>query len=118
MITPRKGVSRVKISRLADSRLVELKDVVAVEEPLEIRVEFTRNGARETSAVSVTMRTPGDDFELAAGFLYGEGLVRRRRRSLRSATVRPTSPRPTTSSSSNWDLKPTSIRLRFREIST
>ena len=78
VITPRKGVSRVKISRLADSRLVELKDVVAVEEPLEIRVEFTRNGARETSAVSVTMRTPGDDFELAAGFLYGEGLVRRR----------------------------------------
>ena len=78
MITPRKGVSRVKISRLAEGRLVELKDVVAVEEPLEIRVEFTRNGARETSAVSVTMRTPGNDFELAAGFLYGEGLVRRR----------------------------------------
>jgi len=54
-------------------------DVVTVEEPLEIRVEFTRNGERETSAVSVTMRTPGDDFELAVGFLYGEGLVRRRR---------------------------------------
>ena len=78
MISPGKGLSRVKISRLTDGRLVDRKDVVAVEEPLEIRVEFTRNGARETSAVSVTMRTPGDDFELAAGFLYGEGLLRGR----------------------------------------
>ncbi len=78
MISPKKGLARVRISRLADRRLVDRKDVVTVEEPLEIRVEFTRNGARETSAVSVTMRTPGDDFELAAGFLYGEGLLRRR----------------------------------------
>ena len=76
MISPRKGVSRVKVSRLADGRFVERRDVVTVEEPLEIRVEFTRNGVRETSAVSVTMRTPGDDFELAAGFLFGEGLLR------------------------------------------
>src|SRR5919204_2236818 len=42
-------------------------DEVAVELPLEIRL----NG----SPVAVTMRTPGDDFELAAGFLYGEGIV-------------------------------------------
>ncbi len=78
MITPGKGLSRVKVSRLANGRFTTRQDVVTVEEPLEIRVEFTRDGVRETSAVSVTMRTPGDDFELAAGFLYGEGLVRRR----------------------------------------
>ena len=78
MISPGKGVSRVQVSRLADGRFVNRKDVVTVEEPLEIRVEFTRNGARETAAVSVTMRTPGNDFELAAGFLYGEGLLRDR----------------------------------------
>ena len=78
MISPGKGLSRVRISRLDDGHLADRTDVVTVEEPLEIRVEFTRNGGRETSAVSVTMRTPGDDFELAAGFLYGEGLVRRR----------------------------------------
>jgi FdhD protein len=42
-------------------------DEVAVELPLEIRL----NGA----PVAVTMRTPGHDFELAAGFLYGEGIV-------------------------------------------
>ncbi len=78
MISPGKGLSRVRISRLDGGHLADRMDVVTVEEPLEIRVEFSRNGARETVAVSVTMRTPGHDFELAAGFLYGEGLVRRR----------------------------------------
>jgi FdhD protein len=43
------------------------RDEVAIEEPLEIRVD----GA----AIAVTMRTPGDDEELALGFLYGEGLI-------------------------------------------
>jgi FdhD protein len=78
VISPGKGVSRLRISHLDDGRLVDRMDVVTVEEPLEIRVEFGRSRARQTSAVSVTMRTPGHDFELAAGFLYGEGLIRRR----------------------------------------
>jgi FdhD protein len=78
VISPGKGLSRVRVSKLVDGRMIDRKDVVAVEEPLEIRVEFTRNGAWETTAVSVTMRTPGDDFELTAGFLFGEGLVRDR----------------------------------------
>src|SRR5438105_3418161 len=45
-------------------------DELAAEEPLEIRI----NGA----PISVTMRTPGDDFELAAGFLVTEGIVAQR----------------------------------------
>jgi FdhD protein len=49
-------------------------DVLAVEEPLEIRVAFAR-GHKESKVVSVTMRTPGNDTELAAGFLYTEGLI-------------------------------------------
>jgi len=51
----------------AKVRAVGLEDEVAVEEPLEIRVD----GA----PIAVTMRTPGEDEELALGFLHGEGLI-------------------------------------------
>lgn len=49
-------------------------DHVATEEPLEIRLLLRG----QTRTVAVTMRTPGADFELAAGFLYGEGVLRNR----------------------------------------
>jgi FdhD protein len=50
------------------------KDALAVEEPLEIRLASDSG----THRIAVTMRTPGEDFELAAGFLYCEGVVRER----------------------------------------
>ena len=53
----------------------ELADAVATEEPLEIRVAVEIEGHRESHSVAVTMRTPGNDFELAAGFLCGEGML-------------------------------------------
>jgi FdhD protein len=62
------GVRRVPIVRI-EASAVRREDCVSVEEPLEIRI-----GA-ETMAV--TMRTPGDDFDLAAGWLLAEGIVRR-----------------------------------------
>lgn len=55
----------------------DVDDCVAVEEPLEIRVAREGEGG-SGRAVSITMRTPGHDRELAAGFLYGEGLIRDR----------------------------------------
>lgn len=50
-------------------------DVVAVEEPLEIRLGFTSQDGREEKSVSITMRTPGNDDELALGFLFTEGVI-------------------------------------------
>ena len=59
---------RVPINRLVRGGHTErCEDALAVEEPLEIRV-----GGK---SISVTMRTPGNDFELAAGFLFSEGIV-------------------------------------------
>jgi FdhD protein len=52
------------------------QDSVAIEEPLEIQLEYGPMSARAMRSISVTMRTPGDDFELAAGFLMTEGVVR------------------------------------------
>jgi FdhD protein len=51
----------------------ERGDTVVTEEPMEIRVQGL---GQETVNVAVTMRTPGGDFELAAGFLFTEGLIR------------------------------------------
>lgn len=53
---------------------IRKRDEVAGEEPLELRLV---SGA-QTRTLAVTMRTPGNDFELAAGFVYGEGIVRHR----------------------------------------
>lgn len=56
--------------RTSDGR--EIDDRLAVEEPLEIRIGLP-DGTHK--AVSITMRTPGDDGELAAGFLFSEGII-------------------------------------------
>ena len=54
-------------------------DVVAVEEPLEIRLDYVAiANIRKQKSVSITMRTPGHDDELAAGFLLTEGIIRSR----------------------------------------
>jgi FdhD protein len=63
--------TRARIVAVSDGERHTRTDYLATEEPLEIRLDA--GGA--TATVAVTMRTPGADFELAAGFLYGEGVV-------------------------------------------
>jgi FdhD protein len=59
-----------------DASASRQNDSLAVEEPLEIRLGFYENGKPVHRAISITMRTPGNDFELAAGFLFTEGIVK------------------------------------------
>jgi len=71
---PRTSTVRRRVLRATGGTVRERTDVVATEEPLEIRV--WPPDQRAAVQVAVTMRTPGHDFELAAGFLFTEGIVR------------------------------------------
>jgi len=70
----RGAAASVQILSLDGARVREVVDEVATEEPLEIRVSC----ASGMVPLAVTMRTPGNDFELAAGFLFNEGVISRR----------------------------------------
>jgi FdhD protein len=71
------GHRDVEIDALRDAGNTRRRDAIAVEEPLEIRLikaGATDNGGTGR-ALSITMRTPGNDSELALGFLHGEGII-------------------------------------------
>jgi FdhD protein len=69
--------SAVEISKISSGASESMADSVAVEEPLEIRLGYSTPDGRATRSISITMRTPGNDRELAAGFLYSEAIVHR-----------------------------------------
>jgi FdhD protein len=73
-ICGRPAVASVEVGRVTGALSARSSDEISVEEPLEIRLAAHATGAALTS-VAVTMRTPGDDVDLAAGFLVTEGIV-------------------------------------------
>ncbi len=72
----RSSTAKATVRRVRGGETAEVEDVLAAEEPLEIRVVDWAGGASREQSLAVTMRTPGHDFDLAAGFLFTEGLVR------------------------------------------
>ena len=50
-------------------------DILSIEEPLEIRISYGSEDKKTHKNISVTMRTPGNDFDLAIGFLFTEGII-------------------------------------------
>jgi len=68
------GVARVPIARVAGARATAAQDELSVEAPLDIRVAV-HGGDAAPRSLAVTMRTPGDDVELATGFLVSEGVI-------------------------------------------
>lgn len=71
------GSFAVDISKHRGDRATRRADVVAVEEPLEIRLGYSTPDGRASRSISITMRTPGNDEALAAGFLATESIIRK-----------------------------------------
>ncbi len=68
-------IRKAKIVRYQQQTGEETWDNLAVEEPLEIRVIYGPENQRVSKNISITMRTPGADEDLAAGFLFTEGII-------------------------------------------
>lgn len=70
------AVARVEILSCNHKNYSDQKDdLVVTEEPLEIRINYGQKQERKQKSLLVTMRTPGNDFELVTGFLYSEGII-------------------------------------------
>ena len=68
-------MAEVSVRRFVGDLGQDALDALAVEEPLEVQLMHGPMDQRKVKSVSVTMRTPGHDFELVAGFLLTEGMV-------------------------------------------
>ncbi len=73
---PENAIAQVAIKKVNTGNITDKEDVLAVEEPLEIRLNYGPANNRIQKSISVTMRTPGNDTELAIGFLYTEGILK------------------------------------------
>ena len=66
-----------RVIKITSKDFADMDDQLVIEEPLEIQLQYGRAENRVQKSISVTMRTPGHDIELAAGFLFTEGIIRR-----------------------------------------
>jgi FdhD protein len=69
------SVKNFQVTKITATGKEEVPDLLAVEEPLEIRLGYGALDDRKQKNIAVTMRTPGHDIELAIGFLFTEGLI-------------------------------------------
>lgn len=69
-------IKKIQIAKFSNGGLNLNDDIVAVEEPLEISLMYWENNECINKKISITMRTPGDDSELAVGFLFTEGIIK------------------------------------------
>lgn len=69
-------IDEIPVIKVRAMECADTTDELAAEEPLEIRLEYGPDFQREVKNISVTMRTPGNDAELAVGFLFTEGIIR------------------------------------------
>ena len=73
------SVADIKVKKVSKAdEVFDADDKLAVEEPLEIKLLYGNIDNRTNKSISVTMRTPGNDEELGAGFLFTEGIIKNR----------------------------------------
>lgn len=72
---PNPAIAYTRIKKVHYTGITEEEDALAAEEPLEIRLLYGPAHNRKQQSITVTMRTPGQDAELATGFLFTEGLI-------------------------------------------
>jgi len=66
---------KYNVTKLKENKKEEVKDHVSVEEPLEMNLRFKKNDKWQIENLSITMRTPGNDEDLIAGFLFNERII-------------------------------------------
>jgi FdhD protein len=71
----KQSVKHREIVKVGNNTALKVKDLLAVEEPLEIRLGYGPSESRAQKTLAITMRTPGHDEELVLGFLYSENIV-------------------------------------------
>ena len=71
-----KKTKHITILKVSAQSHLEQEDQLAIEEPLEIQIEYGATDSRQRKNISITMRTPDNDAELALGFLFTEGIIK------------------------------------------
>ena len=71
----KEATAKIQILKIDNNQRTQQLDFLAVEEPLEIRLVYGLSDNRKQKSISITMRTPGDDKDLAIGFLFTEGII-------------------------------------------
>jgi FdhD protein len=110
------SVRSAEIFRVKRGEVTTVLDAVAVEEPLEIQLVYGAADDRKIKSISITMRTPGNDAELAAGFLMTEGVVRDAAHIASIGTPSAAKPAPSNGAGARQAVLPTGIRSQVIRV--
>lgn len=112
---PLSKVAATKILKIKNGKQHPQPDLLAVEEPLEIRLGFGPLHQRQEKNLAITMRTPGHDFELALGFLMSESIIQSNQDILSIKYCPNQSPQSTYENSVRVELQP-DVPIDFEKL--